>query len=119
MNLTQVSGRLAIREEKIREEIKDNLSLKDKDRESLNFKDFKEYVSSINNFKFSLSGKLGYIKEHAGFCIKNGYIYSLHSQNFVEKEEAFGVWEYLYLNKDKVLNLIEEQKERIQDASIN
>jgi len=86
-------------------------------RESFNFKNFKEYVSSIYNFKFSLSGELGYIKEHKGFCIKNGYIYSLHSQNFVEKEEAFKIWEYLYLNKDKVLNLIEEQKERIQNAS--
>ncbi len=96
---------------------KNTLSVKTENRESLNFKEFKNYILSLPNFKFSLSGKMDYLQEHKGFEIKNGYIFSLHTQNFVEKEEAFKIWEYLFKNQNEILNLIKEQKERIKDAS--
>ena len=71
-------------------------------RESSNFKNFKNIVEN-SNFKFNLAGKLGYSENHAGFEIRGGYIFSLHTQKFLEKDEAFQIWQYLFSQKDKVL----------------
>lgn len=73
--------------------------------ERVNFKKFKEEVSKTE-LQFSLPGKLDYSKEHRGFKIKNGLIFSVHTNKFVEKEEAFQIWNYLYEKKDKVFELL-------------
>jgi len=87
---------------------KDKNTLSNK-RESLNFKKFKNIVEN-SNLQFSLANKLCYSADHKGFEIRNGYIFSLHTQKFIEKEEAFKIWQHLFKNKDTVLNLLENKE---------
>ena len=79
--------------------------------ERVNFKKFKEEVSKTE-LQFSLTGKLGYSKEHRGFKIKNGLIFSVHTNKFVEKEEAFQIWNYLFEKQDKVFELLGKEDVR-------
>jgi hypothetical protein len=97
---------------------KNTLSLKKDKRESFNFKRFKDYVCNCKKIGFTLQGKLGYSDNHAGFSIENGYIYSLQTQKLLEKEEAYKVWDYLYQNRSKIFNLIDNLKEEeVKNAS--
>ncbi len=77
------------------------LSKEQKRKRELNFKEFKEILERTN-IEFKTQG-LGYLKEHKGFKIKNGYIYNLHSEKYLDKEEAYKIWEFLYQHKDEVL----------------
>ena len=86
-----------------------NTLSKNEKRESLNFKNFKNIVEN-SNLKFSLAGKLGYTTDHAGFEIRGGYIFSLHTQKFLEKDEAFKIWQHLFKNQKIVLNLLKNEK---------
>ena len=80
-------------------------------RESFNFKKFKEYVSNFP-ICFNLAGKLDYSVEHKGFKIKNGYIYSIHTESLVDSNEAFKIWEYLFSKKDRIYQLIDELEQK-------
>lgn len=86
-----------------------NLSL-----ERVDFRTFKkELLRLFPNFEFKLPypNKFNYIKEHKGFCFKNGLIYDLHTQKFMQKEESFEIWDYLFQEKDKFFGLAKAQKE--------
>jgi len=75
-----------------------NLSL-----ERVDLKTFrKQLIEFCPNFKFSIAGKLGYSNEHSGFCLKSGYIHSLHTGKLVNSEESLDVWQYLYEKKIQV-----------------
>ena len=80
-----------------------NLSL-----ERVDFKTFKKKLIEIcPNFEFSIAGKLGYSNEHSGFCLRSGYIYSLHSNKLVDANESFIIWEYLYEKRIQVFEQVE------------
>jgi len=79
--------------------------------ERVDFKKFKEKVVQTE-LQFSLPGKLGYSKEHKGFKIKNGLIFSLHTNKFVQKDEAFQIWNYLFEKQDKVFELLGKEDVR-------
>ena len=86
-----------------------NLSL-----ERVDFKTFKkELLRLFPNFEFKLPypNKFNYIKEHQGFCFKNDLIYDLHTKKFMQKEESFEIWDYLFQKKDKFFELAKAQKE--------
>ncbi|WP_025346068.1 hypothetical protein [Sulfurospirillum multivorans] len=86
-----------------------NLSL-----EKVDFKTFKkELLRLFPNFEFKLPypNKFNYIKEHQGFCFKNDLIYDFHTQKFMQKEESFEMWNYLFQEKDKFFELAKAQKE--------
>ncbi len=96
---------------------RDKNTLSKNKRESFDFKKFKNYVSSFS-FNFNLAGKLDYSVEHKGFEIRNGYIYSMHTESLVDSNEAFKIWDYLYQNKSKIYKIIDENtKEEIKNAS--
>ncbi|ATB68191.1 putative bacteriophage replication protein [Sulfurospirillum diekertiae] len=78
--------------------------------ERVDFKTFKKrLIESCPSFKFALCGNLGYSIEHKGFQLKNDLIFSLQNQSFLEKEEAFKIWGYLYSIPDKVFELANTQ----------
>jgi len=73
-------------------------------------KNFREELAEIcPTFKFSLCGTMGYSDEHRGFCLKAGYIFSMHSHKLLDSTESFEVWQYLFQKKSKVLDLAKEQ----------
>ena len=78
-----------------------NNTLSKKQKGELSFKEFKEILEKTN-LTFKTQG-LGYLKEHKGFQIKNGYIFNLHSGKYLEKEEAYIIWDFLYQHKEEVL----------------
>jgi len=82
----------------------------DDEREYFTFKKFKNYALLFTNIGFSLNNKLGYSEQHKGFCIKNEYIYSNHTQKLVDSDEAFKIWDYLYKNKQKFYEIMDQQK---------
>ncbi len=92
---------------------KDNsLARQKKERDS--FSKFKsELLEICPCFSFSLAGKLDYSNEHQGFQLKNDLIFSLQNQSFLEKEEAFKIWEYLYKKRERVFELAQVQTEEI------
>lgn len=77
-----------------------NLSL-----ERVDFKTFKKHlIVFCPDYTFKLREFCGQklIGTHAGFCLQNGYIFNLHTQKLLDKEESFGVWQYLYEKKIQV-----------------
>ena len=71
--------------------------------ERVDFQSFKKYlIEFCPNFKFSIPGKLGYSTEHKGFCLKNGYIFNLHTDKLLNHNESFEIWDYLYTIRLKV-----------------
>ena len=84
----------------------DTLSLQERE---INFKKFKKIVSAAEGFGFKVTG-LDYSKEHVGFQIKNGYIFSLQTQKLEGKDEAYKIWSYLFKKKENVLMLLKDQR---------
>lgn len=87
-------------------------------------KSFREQLSNMYpNFSFSLSGEMGYSREHRGFCLKSGYIFSLHTNKLVDRTESFEIWEYLFHRKNKVFELantqIQNQSKETTNANNN
>lgn len=77
-----------------------NLSL-----ERVDFKTFKKrLIAFCPDYIFKLREFCGQklIDTHAGFCFQNGYIFNLHTQKLLDKEESFGVWQYLYEKRIQV-----------------
>ncbi|MFV0482367.1 MAG: Lin1244/Lin1753 domain-containing protein [Campylobacteraceae bacterium] len=94
---------------------KNNLSLKEKESENNDFETFRQtLLTQYPNFSFSLPGKLNYSSEHKGFCIKAGYIYSLHTEKLLDKSESFKIWNYLFDIQDKVLEIAKKQGEKCE-----
>ena len=77
------------------------LSNSKEQKREISFKNFKEILERTD-FEFKTQG-LGYLKEHKGFQIKNGFIFNLHSQKYLDAEEAYKIWEFLYKHKEEVL----------------
>lgn len=74
------------------------------------FHQFKnKLLKQYPNFMFSIAGQLDYNVNHIGFCIKNDCIYSVQTQKFLEKEESFKIWEYLYKKRERVFDLAQAQ----------
>ena len=82
----------------------------------INFKKFKKILSGAEGFEFRVTG-LDYSKEHDGFKIKNGYIFSLQIQMLVDNNEAYKIWSYLFDKKEDVLKLCESFKTEKRLAS--
>ena len=78
-----------------------NNTLSKEQKREISFKNFKEILERTD-FEFKTQG-LGYLKEHKGFQIKNGFIFNLHSQKYLDAEEAYKIWEFLYKHKEEVL----------------
>lgn len=73
-------------------------------------KSFREQLSNMYpNFFFSLSGEMGYSREHRGFCLKSGYIFSLHTNQLVDRSESFEIWQHLFYRRNKVFELANTQ----------
>lgn len=90
----------------------DKNELSNDKKEQINFQTFRERLLLIcPNFSFSLQNKLGYSAEHSGFCLKNGYIYDVHNQRLLDKNESFEIWDYLFKMKDKVFELVALQNQ--------
>jgi len=78
-------------------------------------KRFKQKLINLNpNFYFSLSGKLGYSNDHMGFCLKNGYLYSLHTHKLLESKESLEIWQYLCSVGDIALQAAKKQLNETQ-----
>ena len=87
-------------------------------------KSFREQLSNMYpNFSFSLSEEMGYSKEHRGFCLKSGYIFSLHTNKLVDRSESFEIWQHLFHKKNKVFELaniqIQNQSKETTNANNN
>lgn len=73
-------------------------------------KSFREHLSDVcPTFQFSLAGEMGYTKEHRGFCLKSGYIFSLHTNKLVDRSESFEIWQHLFYRRNKVFELANTQ----------
>lgn len=73
-------------------------------------KSFREQLSNVcPNFQFSLAGEMGYTREHRGFCLKSGYIFSLHTNKLVDRGESFEIWQHLFYKRKKVFELVNTQ----------
>lgn len=86
------------------------LSSKKPKKERDSFQKFKNKLLDVcPNFGFSLAGKLDYSSEHQGFQLKNDLIFNLQNQKFLEREESFKIWDYLFQNQSRVLELAQSQ----------
>ncbi len=84
-------------------DIESSLLLPPNSLERVDFKIFKKkLIEFCPSFKFSLTGKLGYSIEHLGFCLKNGYLFNLHTHKLLDNDESFKIWDYLYSIRLKV-----------------
>lgn len=99
------------KEKDIEKEIKPSLLLSPKVKyERVDFKTFKkQLIQFCPKYEFRLSEELGYTREHRGFCLKSGYIYSLHTNKLVDSSESFEIWQYLFHRKNKVFELANTQ----------
>lgn len=93
---------------KIKTKNKDNsLSTRKKERDT--FQNFKaKLLEFCPNFIFCLPKTMGYIN-NKGFALKNDYIFNIHSQKFLEKNESFTIWQYLYSIQNDVFELAQAQ----------
>ncbi len=71
----------------------------------------RELIAICPNFMFALPNKLGYAADHRGFELQNGYIFDRHNQKFLDKIESFPIWQYLYIAKKDVFELVQAQSE--------
>jgi len=95
-------------------DIKPSLLLSPKNETQNDFKTFKNHLINIcPTFQFSLQGKFGYNDEHQGFCIKGGYIFDLHTNKLLDKDASFIIWEYLFQQKTKVLEIAKSQYQQM------
>lgn len=76
------------------------------------FKEFKEYLVSnfAGEFKtaFSKESGLGYLPDTVIEISETGYLYNAASNKFLEQDEAFKVWEYMYQKQELVLERLEK-----------
>lgn len=76
----------------------------------VDFKTFKKNLIQIYPaFQFSLSGKLGYSESHQGFCLKDGYIFDLHINKLLDKDDSFTIWSYLFKKREEVFKVAQSQ----------
>lgn len=83
-----------------------NISYKNLSLERVEFKTFKKhFIKLFPDFEFKLQELNGekLLNSHLGFCLKNGYIYNLHTSKFLDSDESFNVWQYLYLKRLQVV----------------
>lgn len=102
------------KEKDIEKEIKPSLLLSPTSHKpTYDLKDIKSFREQLSNvcptFQFSLCNELGYSREHRGFCLKSGYIFSLHTNKLVDRSESFEIWQHLFHKKNKVFELANTQ----------
>lgn len=74
------------------------------------FKTFKKsLIQTYPAFQFSLPGKLGYSESHQGFCLKDGYIFDLHINKLLDKDDSFTIWSYLFKKRGEVFKAAQSQ----------
>ncbi len=49
-----------------------------------------------------------------GFCLKNGYLYSLHTRKLLESKESLEIWQYLCSVGDIALQAAKKQLNETQ-----
>lgn len=86
------------------------LSPQEKEEKRDSLQTFKsELIAFCPNFIFALPQKMGYARDHKGFELQNGYIFNKHNQEFLQKNESFTIWQYLYTIKNDVFKLAQSQ----------
>ena len=83
--------------------------------ERVDFKAFKKRLIELcSDLEFKLKEQNGekLLESHRGFCLRNGYIFNLQTSKFLDPNESFDVWQYLY---ERRLNVIKQA--RIQNES--
>ena len=88
----------------------------------MDFKTFREaLIKQDPPFRFNLQGAVGmlnYTQDHKGFCLKSGYIFSLQTNELVDRSESFEIWQYLHQKQDEVFKLL-NLKNKNQTKELN
>ncbi len=87
-----------------------NLSLVRADLKTFKLK----LIQFCPNYYFTLSKQSGldYSEDHKGFCLKDGYIYNLHTNQLLDRTESFEIWRYLFSVSHKVFEQAKTQNEQ-------
>ncbi len=79
-----------------------------------NFKEFRKFLSD-SKYSFSFQdGICGYMSSTKFKVTSTGYIHNLNTAKDVSSEDAQKIWDYLYQNRQKIIEHLSHNKEEIQ-----